>query len=664
MTNSRALKTSVFVLILLSYTLLISTQINLPAADDIARHITNGREVLSGNFEVLHKNFYSYTMPEAPFVNHHWLSGVAFFIIYKAVGWSGLVVFKILLLLLVFSILFLLALRNSTQASDSVLASGLTALVSGKNFWLVALFSLPTMFLLVSRSALRPEIFSYFFIAIFLYLLFDLRNNPGSKRIYWLIPAQILWVNMHIFFPLGPALVALFLLEIVAHNFKKFTSNPLIKKLALTFILMLAASLLNPSGIKGMLYPLFIFSDYGLNVIENNSVTYFFQNHPLGDNLTHYAFVIAAAILAFSFIFTLKRKPRPLFFLALAVFTSFGGYQISRFISLFGMFFLPAVALNLSEAYKQAENKIKRYPTASLILSRTLVVFLLVAPLYSGRLYNDNRLGIGLSPRSEDAGKFFEEMNLKGPIFNDYDGGSYLIHYLYPREKVFVDNRPEAYTSSFFSDIYEPIFLTEDDWLKQSEVFNFNAIFLYRYDLGSGVNDFIYRRVIDPDWVLVYVDNYALIFVRNVEANQAIIDKYHLTKENILERMAYLLHSGDYEDIVSAADNFNLLGRTDLGMKTFFDVVHTWPRRGKIWMVMGQWELANDNPKSPLLAISYLERALEAGYRTAEVYYYLGRAYASIEYIDEAKKSLRKALAINPKYFGAEKLLLSLSEPE
>jgi len=52
---------------------------------------------------------------------------------------------------------------------------------------------------------------------------------------------------------------------------------------------------------------------------------------------------------------------------------------------------------------------------------------------------------------------FFKENNLQGPIFNNYDIGGYLIFNLFPQEKVFVDNRPETYSSEFFQEDYIPM---------------------------------------------------------------------------------------------------------------------------------------------------------------------------------------------------------------
>src|SRR3989344_3777119 len=119
----KPIQTLVFILILVFYGSLLLHQIKFPLADDLARHIKNGEMIVGGNFDVLYKNVYSYTEPDQNFTNHHWLSGVVFYLVYGVVGFGGLVIFKTALMLVAFSIIFIVA----TKKAD---------------FWLVALFSI------------------------------------------------------------------------------------------------------------------------------------------------------------------------------------------------------------------------------------------------------------------------------------------------------------------------------------------------------------------------------------------------------------------------------------------------------------------------------------------------------------------------------------------
>ena len=80
--------------------ILLSHKVDLSTAD-LGRHIQNGNIIVHGSWAdkwaVLHTNFYSYTLPNQPFTNHHWLSGVVFYFIFKASGFIGLSIFYVLM---------------------------------------------------------------------------------------------------------------------------------------------------------------------------------------------------------------------------------------------------------------------------------------------------------------------------------------------------------------------------------------------------------------------------------------------------------------------------------------------------------------------------------------------------------------------------------------
>src|SRR3989344_449297 len=139
-----------------------------------------------------------------------------------------------------------------------------------------------------------------------------------------------------------------------------------------------------------------------------------------------------------------------------------------------------------------------------------------------------NQKGFGLTPSSPHSANFFLENNLSGPIFNNYDIGSYLIFYLYPREKVFVDNRPEAYSSDFFTNLYIPLQENETFW-KESES-QFNTIFFNRNDLTPWAQKFLINRIQDSSWAPVYIDSSTIIFLKRNEQNQNLITKFELPR--------------------------------------------------------------------------------------------------------------------------------------
>lgn len=473
---------------------------------DLGRHLKNGELIFQGNFEVLKSNFYSYTYPDFTFVNHHWLSGVIFFLILQISGFSGLHLFNIILTLATFLIVFNIAKK---EACTELAVIGVLLVIP----------------LIAQRREIRPEIFSYLFAAIFFYILWHYKQKNASQKYLFVLPLiEVLWVNSHIYFFLGPAIMAAFLLEELSFFLRK--KKKLDKKLFTVFMLVLLATLLNPFGLKGTLHPLNVYKNYGYRILEEQSVI-FLERLGFIKNPNFLLFKIVAVILILSFIFSFKKDRKNFslrnLFLGTGILVM-AAIAIRNF-TIFGFFVLPIMTSNLKNIFSQ--KLIKEYS-----LALGLIAFLITLFVYYDYLpIQTNQFGLGLLPEINGSIEFFKENNVQGPIFNNYDIGSYLIYHLFPEESVFVDNRPETYPASFFQDIYIPLQQNEQFWQEKSEEYQFNAIFFYRYDATPWAQPFLIERVKDPDWAPVFVDDYTIILLKRNEINQQIIEKYKIPQE-------------------------------------------------------------------------------------------------------------------------------------
>lgn len=638
------IKTGVFVLLLIFLASYITYQMKLPAAEDLPRLIKNGEMIVAGDFDVLTKNVYSYTTPNNPFANHHWFSAVLFYVLYVVAGFSGITVFKILVILATFSLLFYLSIKKA-------------------NFWLVSLLSIPTIIILMGRSSARPEIFSYLFIVLYLYIFYLFEKNPSTRKIFWLIPLQLLWTNMHLFFGVGLMLVGGLLLEKVILNFKNLKKDRATIKLAVVFIMMISTLFLTPYGIRGAIHSLKVNTSYDAPIFsaETQSIATFKKTVPPIDNIALVVFPYMAVLLGVSFLVRWRRrfswKNMPIFYLLASAATIFVGFKVIRSLPMFGLVFLLVASQNITPTFTYVKDKIKnRFPDSRKFLKYTFIVlfgFLIVYMIFPARkvLSPYAEFGIGLSLRSNHAAEFFKENGLKGPIFNDTDIGSYLIFHLYPEEKVFVDNRfGDAYPATFFKRVYQPMTVDEAEWKYLADVYRINTIIFYQYDGGSGARDFLYRRIYDLNWVWVYADDNVVILVKNTPENQTVIDKYRITKENIKEKLRFLEESSRIDDKLSAADLYSLVGFYDLASEVYLKIVSEHPERGKIWMILGSIELtkANQEDSNPSLALVYLKKAIDEGWKTPESYSYLALAYYRIGEIEKAKEAVNKQLRIDP----------------
>ena len=496
----------VLVLLLAAYAVVLAEPIRLTTAD-LGRHLKNGQLFVETGV-IPKTNLYSYTFPDQPFVNHHWGSGVVFFLIHRLAGFQGLSLFFILLSLVSFLLFFHLAWRFS-------------------RFDVAAVASAVVIPLLATRIEIRPEVFSYFFSALFFWILVRERENAFSWRTLFLLPVlEIFWVNLHIYFFMGLVLIGVFILEDLV---SKRTAH--LKRLLVIGALTALACLVNPFGIAGAVYPLMISHHYGYLIVENRPVWLIEKivRYPPG-----FYFKVVFGWLTAGWIFaavqTVKGKGRISIAAAiLSLMLGAAAWLAPRNFALFGYFALPLSAMLLKDLFPEnSERGVSRAVRSFLLVVAILAGALAIQIFYWRAPYGPR--GIGLKEGVDGSAEFFLKEGIAGPILNNYDIGGYLIYSLYPMHRVFVDNRPEAYPASFFQDTYVPLQEKEERWQEEQKRYGFNCIFFQRNDFTPWAQDFLVRRIQDPAWAPVYVDDDTILLLRRGGPNESTIRQYELPK--------------------------------------------------------------------------------------------------------------------------------------
>ena len=504
-------------LIVLVYGFYLAHQVNLTVGD-LGRHLKNGQLFIENGL-IPKINLYSYAYPDYPFINHHWGTGVVFYAIERLGGFTGLSVAFIVVSMVTFWIFINLA----TKYSSFAIAAPIAVIV------------LP---ILITRHEARPELFSYLFSGLFLQLLWGYKYGRLGFRWLFILPIlEIFWVNLHIYFFIGVVLIAVYLLESVVSFLtkKKPQVRGEIAGLTVVLLLTILAACLNPAGISGVMYPFFILNEYGVPVIENYSVGAILR---AGYNfLPLIYFVIIFSLISLSWVYAVIKNRSSLSlgnFLLSAFFFAMAWSAIRNF-AFFAYFALPLAAVNLKNLLGE-EDKTSLSPSilkVSVALIGIVFVLIMINPAYFVSS-NRGRVGIGLEEANGAAAEFLRKEKVQGPIFNNFDVAGYLVYYLFPGQRVFVDNRPEAYPARFFTDIYFPMQSDEAKWATTSHDYGFNVIvFNYRERSARG-EQFIVRRVLDPMWAPVYLDKNIIILAKRDGPNQRVIAKYELPKERVL----------------------------------------------------------------------------------------------------------------------------------
>jgi len=464
---------------------------------DLGRHLITGEIILKTHF-VPKTNLFSYTYPDFPFINHHWLSEVLYYISFQKLGFNGLLVLNTALALVSFGLILLTAKKSSPIA-----------------LLFCSLLYIPILF---ERTDVRPEFFSFLFLSLFIIILYKFRSychpeqregphrilrkaqNDKKHYLIFLLPLlELFWVNMHIYFPIGVIITLFFALDYLL--LRKFKINKQILILASVLALTTLATLINPNGLKGALYPFSVFQNYGYPIEENQNIFFLWS---LIHKQSILFFFIAVPLLIGSLILNFKRV-YPFEWLISIFFTILAALSIRNF-----PLFVLATLIPFVKSFSNIKLSLpKHFRTIFFILLLGLAVF------EAQQIYTKKGFGFGVETGAKNAVDFFIKENLKGPIFNNFDIGSYLDYRLYPKEKVFVDGRPEAYPSRFFQEIYIPMQLDDQRFDLEDKKYNFNTIFFSHTDQTPWAEQFLKQIILNKKWNLAYLDDYVIILTKD-----------------------------------------------------------------------------------------------------------------------------------------------------
>ena len=526
---------------------------------------------------------------------------------------------------------------------------------------------MPVILLLSERVDVRPEMFSNLFMVLTFYLLDDFRSTKSAKNLYWLLPIFFLWVNTHLYFFIGLFLIGLAILEQIIIHRKNFFKIEYAKKLAYFFFGSTAICLLNPNFWNGLAYPFTIMGKYfgqseNYDIVENKS-PFFLEKLMVNYNIS--IFKILLVVLAVSFIAYFVKKfsddsGRPLktrliagldyFYLFAALFFSAFAVLYIRNLPTFGLVALPIMAYNFYVSADIFKEKIAKY--AGAILGIIFFVYVgafawLIYDNHGARIYLNKNLGLGVGQNSLVSINFYKNNNLSGPIFNNFDIGSALDFWLYPGERVFVDNRPDIFSREFFKQIYIPMQNDPAKWQLYSEQYKINLIYFSHTDGTPWAREFIAVRLKDKNWPLVYFDDYTVIMVKNNDNNKAVIEKYKIDDEKFALRLNELLAGAHDNEKLHLADLAVIYGRIDLAENIYQAILAKRPEDAKILAALGFLAAGGGSREAVLKSINYFNQALDNGYILPGVYNQLGLDYWNLADYTEAKNMWQKALRLD-----------------
>lgn len=409
-----------------------------------------------------------------PFEAYSWLFELIVYGLYQKLGLLGIVLYSSTLAVAITAAVHHLVRRLN---SDFTLGIGIT---------LLAMYTTARLY------TPRPWLISMLFFALELDILLRARRTGRTRELLWLPLIFALWTNIHIQFVDGLVVLGIALVEPIASKWRPtIETNLRIKKMVFVLLGCLAATLVNPYGVKiyKVAYDLVAQGSALQQSLELSAIPF----RSLDDWCVIFIALAATAILA--------KKQRPaLFDVALLGFSIIVSFRSQRDIWVLAIAGAAILAANLD--VRPTDRFMVKVLAAPAVAAAT-ILFAALAFLAKG--INNPELETRLrSTMPVQAAEEVKQHNWSGPIYNDYGWGGYLIWSL--RMPVSMYGRNTVYGVAMVLRSNET-WAASAGWDSDPELLRANLIFA---PVGAPLIELLRLQ---PCLETAYQDNLATIFI-------------------------------------------------------------------------------------------------------------------------------------------------------
>lgn len=457
---------------------------------------------------------FSYGFPGREWIEVRWLYTVVISLIYEWFGPNALIAAKVPWLMLAGVCLWLIG--------------------RGKPGWAVNIGLIAALLLAHQRFMIRPELVTMLFLSIAFLLLYRYHTTADHR---WLLPLpvlQILWVNSHTLYILGPIVVVLFFGgEFIGEMLRRrngddpsATSYAKWKWPAIIAVASVAACLLNPYGLKGATFAFQLLSETMSDKALDGLIGEL--RGPLSVprlNLFFISYIAAIAVSALGFIL----NKRSIHFGWLAIWGAFLVLSVmaERNVALFGLIAGVSIIVNFGSI---------EMPRKAITVARyaSLVLLLVTIPLVASNYYYreidaPQRFGFGVSVRKFPlrAVQFVEKQGLPVPLIAGLGDSSYPL-FKYGPSSVYVDGRLEVYGPANAASGIK--MFTSGDGLRETvERLGVRTLIANLESDGRLID----RLLKDAYWAPVYFDDSHIVFLADKPETRTLIERFKIDWANV-----------------------------------------------------------------------------------------------------------------------------------
>jgi len=382
--------------------------------------------------------------------------------------------------------------------------------------------ALVLMLLALSGSTIhflaRPHVLTWLFTLAWFWILDSSepkapgQTKPGERRLWFLPPLMVLWVNVHGGFLIGFVLLAIYWLGAawtwlvsnpnrIEDLLRRTSAGNRVRQLTLVGAVSALASLINPYGwsLHAHIYS-YLTNSFLMDHIDEFQSPNF---HGIAQKCFLALLIITLAVLL--------ARGRSLGVTALLtlLFAVYAALSASRNIPIASIL----LVMIAGPAFAKLDSGFSRRMTA---MDNSLrghlwpilgIVLTLAIAENGGRVGTSRWMDAHFDPNRMpvQAVSFLETRDVKGPILSpDYWGG-YLIYRLYPHTKVEIDDRHDFY-GEYLLTRYLATFHVEPGW---EQFLRWQSCLVL--PKKAALTEILYKA---PEWKIIYADDVAVVFMR------------------------------------------------------------------------------------------------------------------------------------------------------
>jgi hypothetical protein len=478
---------------------------------DTGWHIRNGQLMLATH-SITRVDPFSATFSGKPWFAWEWLYDLVVGVIHQTLGLNGVVFYSAAIIAATFVLTLHFCMRRGANLPVTLVLLVLSMGASAVHF------------------LARPHVLSWLLDVIWFFII-DLaaidRGREEVRRLYWLPLLTVFWVNVHGAFLVGFVLLGSYLMGLAIEYWVQPSQCgellAVMKPFGTVTVLCVAASLINPFGYKLHLHVYQYLSDrYLMNRISEFASPNF---HFAAQQCFGILLLIAIVILAAA-----PSKLHPARIITL-LFAAFSGLYATRNLPSASLLMTMILAPVASEIISSAEtnnaiastlrracgwlnsfgarmHRLESQFTGHVwLIAGFLVGFWACA--HGGSLGSTQLINAYFEPKQfpMDAVNVLVGKQVREPIFSLDHWGGYLIYRLYPRNRVFIDDRHDFYGDAYIQDYLKAI-LIQSGWEKVLDDEHVNWIVLPTYSSLANV------LRLKPEWIVEHEDPTAILFHR------------------------------------------------------------------------------------------------------------------------------------------------------